>query len=400
MPSYSYTAANASGKTVRGKLTASNDLDLEQRLNGMGLIVINFNLIKHSASGFRTRVNAKEIIMFCVHLEQLDRAGVPILDSLADLRDTIDSPTFRDVVSDIYENIKGGDVLSGALAKRPDVFSSVFIGLVAAGEKTGRLSEAFKHLAEHYKWNNDLQRSIKKAMTYPIILILLMVGVVSLMMLFVVPKLVDFLTAQGFDLPMYTRALIWTSNAFANYWWLIFGLPTASIIALLIFYRTSTSFRYVVDKIILKLPFIGQVVLKINLARFAHFFSVTFNSGIGILECLETARNVVGNSVIKESVYFIIQSVAEGNSITRAIAATRKFPSLVVRMFKVGEDSGNMEEALKNINFFYDREVKDSVNGMIEVIQPALTVVMGGVMFWVVAAVFGPLYNNFSKMDF
>jgi len=333
-------------------------------------------------------------------MEQLNKAGVPLLDALADMRDSTDSPVFKDLMAEIYESVKNGDMLSQAMEKSPDVFGEVFVGLIAAGEETGKMTESFGHLATHLKWQNDLRKSIKKAMSYPIVLLFIMTGVIAMMMLFVVPQLVDFLTSQGFDLPLHTRALIATSHAFVNYWYLIFGIPIVIFLVISALYRTSEKMRRFIDALILKLPFLGGIVLKINLARFAHFFAITFSSGIGVLQCFSTSRNVVSNLVIKDAISFISQNVSEGNSLTRAISATGQFPSLVVRMFKVGEDSGNMEDALRNINFFYEREVKDSVDALIGTIQPALTIIMGLLMFWIMAAIFGPLYDSFSKLNF
>jgi len=401
MPTYSYTAVNESGATAKGKVTASNEFDLEERLREQDLMLLNYKAEKKSKGGLLGgKIGVKELIMLCVHLEQLDKAGVPLLDALADMRDSADSAAFRDVMSDIFEQVKGGEMLSAAMSKRPDVFNDVFIGLIAAGEKTGNMSASFGHLSHHLKWNNDLRRSIKKAMSYPIALILVMTGVISLMMIFVIPQLVDFLESQGFDLPIHTRALIATSEFFVNYWYLVLGIPIIFLVIMITLYKNSDTVRYRIDSILLKSPFIGIVILKINLARFSHFFAITFSSGIGVLDCLDTARKVIGNMVIKEAVTFIIQNVSEGNSLTGAISTTQRFPSLVVRMFKVGEDSGNMDDALRNINFFYDREVEDSVARMISVLQPTITIVMGAIMFWVVAAVFGPLYGSFSEIDF
>lgn len=398
MPTFQYRAINSAGQTVKGKVTAANELDLEERLGDLGLTLLDSKAQKPGMSKLIGKISIKELTMFCIHMEQLDRAGVPLLDAIADMRDSTDSPSFRDVMSDIYESVKGGEILSQALKKRKDVFDEVFVGLISAGERTGKIAESFGHLSTHLKWTNDLRRSIRKALTYPTILLVVMSGVISLMMIYVVPKLVDFLVSQGFDLPLHTRALIATSAAFVDYWYIIFGIPIIAIISIISIYKSSDTARYKIDAFLLKFPFVGQVILKINLARFSHFFGVTFSSGIGVLECLETARNVVSNRVISESITFIMQNVSEGNSLTRAISATQRFPSLVIRMFKVGEDSGNMDEALKNINFFYDREVEDSVKGMIEVIQPTLTVVLGMLMFWIIAAVFGPLYDSFGKM--
>jgi type IV pilus assembly protein PilC len=398
MQNYRYTVVNSSGKTIRGKMSAQNSLDLEERLAGQNFTVIEYKALKQGSS-LGGKVSTKELIMFCVHLEQLDKAGVPLLDALADIRDSADSPTFKNVITEIFESVRGGEILSDAMRKQSRVFDNVFCGLVAAGERTGKMSEAFGHLAHHLKWNDDLKRKIKKAMTYPVVLIVIMSAVVAMMMLFVVPQLKDFLLSQGMELPFYTYWLINTSNFFANFWYLIFGVPILLFIACLVTYRRSDSFHYLIDKIVLKTPVIGQVAGKINLARFSHFFAITFSSGIGVLDCLDTARDVVDNYVMKEAISQVSKNVTEGNTLTRAIASTQYFPNLVVRMFKVGEDSGNMEDALENVNFFYDREVEDSVNAMIGFIQPALTVVMGVIMFWVIAAVFGPLYQSLANMD-
>jgi len=400
MPTYNYVAADASGNTIKGKLTASNDLDLESRLSELGLVVLESKIVKQRKQLFASKVEVRDLILFCVHLEQLEKAGVPILSSLADMRDSVENPVFRDIMADLYESVKNGELLSASLAKRPDVFSDVFVGLIAAGEKTGKMAEAFGHLSHHLKWNEELKSSMKKAIRYPIVLLLVMTCVLTMMMLFVVPQLVDFLTAQGFDLPAHTKALIFVSDVFADYWLIILGGPIAGLFFLSFMYKNSSAIKYKIDGMLLNAPFVGDVILKINLARFTHFFSITFSSGIGVLECLETAANVVSNSVIKEAINFIKQNVADGNSVTRAISATQRFPGLVVRMFKVGEDSGNMEDALDNINFFYDREVNDSVSNMIGMVQPTLTIVMGAMMFWIIAAIFGPLYDSFSKIQF
>ncbi len=400
MAAYTYVAINTAGDTVKGKMVAVNELDLEERLKGLGLDLIRYRMVKSARVSFFGRIKARDLIILCIHLEQLERAGVPLLDAIADLRDTTDAPRLRDLLSDVYELVKSGNVLSKALAKYPKVFDNVFIGLVKAGEETGQLADSFMHLANHIKWNEELRRKVKKAIRYPIGLLFLMAGVMTVMMLFVVPQISEFLLSQGFDLPLHTRALIATSEAFVSHWYLIFGIPVFIFMVGAVAYRTSESFAYAIDKMMLRFPLIGQIIIKANLARFTHFFTVTFVSGIDILVCLETAKDVVGNRVLKEAINDVRQNVADGNSLTLALTATGRFPNLVLRMFKVGEESGNMEQALKNVNYFYDREVNDSVESIVGVIQPALTLLMGLLLLWITAAVFGPLYDSFSKMEF
>jgi len=400
MPSYSYKAINDRGRRLSGSIMADNELDLESRLKHVGLDLIEYRETRQKKKSNRGKIGIKDLIIMCMHLEQLDRAGVPLHDALADVRDSSESPRLRDVLTGVYESVRNGNILSQALAAYPKVFNEVFIGLVAAGEKTGKLSESFTHLAEHLKWTAEIRGKIKKATRYPLVLLVVITGVISVMMLAVVPKLVDFIISQGFSLPLHTRALIAVSHAFGSYWYLILGTPVLIIGTLIFMYQTSDSAAYKMDGLIMKVPLIGNVTRKIDMARFTHFFSVMFTSGIDVLQSLSSAKDVVHNRVLKESIDLVTTNVTEGNSLTSSLRLSNQFPNLVIRMFKVGEDSGNMRDALENINFFYNREVNDSVDSMVGAIQPILTVVMGVLIFWIIAAVFGPLYESFSKIKF
>ena len=403
MPTYKYKALNVRGSAVKGIMTAENETELQGKLRKLGLDLLNSKEAGDGGSGFslfRRSVSLRDLIIFCVHMEQLERAGVPILDAIADLRDASESEVLRKLVVKIYDSVKGGKLLSEALAEHPKIFSEVFTGLIATGERTGNMGDAFGHLAGHLKWQAEIIRKIKTATRYPIILVFVMFGVISLMMLFVVPQMTGFLKSQGFELPFYSRALIAVSDVFVNYWYILLGVPVMLVVLLLTVYRTSESAAYNIDRLILKLPSIGPVIHKIELARFCHFFAITFKSGMDVIECIQTSENVIHNRIMKEAVYYVRQGVSEGNSITASLQVSSHFPSLVMRMFKVGEESGKMEQALENVNFFYDREVNDSVDAMIELIQPVLTIVMGVLLFWITAAVFGPLYDSFSKMNF
>jgi len=350
MPSYTYTAINDFGRKIRGSVVADNELDLEARLKDLGLDLVAANEQRQRKTSSSGKVKVKDLIIMCMHLEQLDRAGVPLHDALADVRESADSPKLRDVLTGVYEAVKNGTVLSQALAAYPRIFNEVFIGLISAGEKTGNLSTSFVHLGEHLKWSAEIKRKVKKASRYPIVLLVVLSCVITALMMFTVPKMIEFIVSQGFDIPIHTRALIAVSHAFQDYWFLILGVPVITIFLLIMGYRTSETFAYKADAIALKLPLIGPVVRKIDMARFTHFFAVMFNSGIDIIDSLHAAKGVVGNRVLKEAVDLVITNVTEGNSLTARLRLSNQFPNLVVRMFKVGEDSGNMGEALENIN--------------------------------------------------
>jgi type IV pilus assembly protein PilC len=381
---------------------AENEMDLEARLKDLGLDLVDAKEVRSrsKSAGKNTKVKTKDLIIMCMHLEQLDRAGVPLHDALADVRDSTESAKLKDVLTGVYESVKTGILFSKALSAYPRVFNDVFVGLIAAGEKTGNLSMSFVHLGEHLKWSDDLRRKVKKATRYPIVLLLVLSGVITALMMFTVPKMLDFIKSQGFDIPLHTRALIAVSDAFASYWYLILGTPVIAIFMLMLFYRINEGFAYRIDALALKMPLIGPVIRKIDMARFTHFFAVMFNSGIDVIESLHSARGVVNNRILKESINLVITNVTDGNSITSSLRLSHQFPNLVIRMFKVGEDSGNLNDALENINFFYNREVNDAVDSLVGAIQPILTVVMGALIFWIIAAVFGPLYQSFSKMKF
>lgn len=398
--SYAYKALNNGGRSMRGEIMADNAIDLEMRLKELGLDLIDYREVKAKKAGRFSKIKNKDMIILCMHLGQLDRAGVPLLEALADVRDSTESPKLRDIIASVYESVKAGELFSSALGQHPKEFDEVFCGLIKAGEKTGELTHVYDSLAEHFKWTHELKRKIKKATGYPVFLLIVMTIVISILMIFVVPKLIKFITAQGFDIPIHTRALIAVSDFFVSYWYVVLVMPVVTFITGLMLYRNSESFAYQVDKLTLQVPVIGPTVRKINMARFTHFFGVMFRSGIDILEALRSANNVVQNRVLKESIDFVRGSVSDGTSITESLRLSSQFPTMVVRMFKVGENSGNMTEALENVNFFYNREVNDSVDTLVGMIQPALTIIMGILIFWVVSAVFGPLYESFSNMPF
>lgn len=400
MPQYKYEALNEKGRTITGNISAVNEIDLETKLKTLGLDLIASKEVKESGGAFAASLTLQDMVLFCVQLEQLDRAGVPLLDAISDLRDTTDNFALKNLLADIFDSINKGNMFSQALAQHPKYFDEVFVGLVSAGERTGNLADVFHHLAEHLKWVDNIQSKIKKASYYPVFLLFLMSVVIGIMMLFVIPQLSKFLLSQGFELPSYTYALIATSNFFQNYWMYVFSLPVIAFFTVKFMCKISEEFDYSVDSMFLKLPKIGDTIRKIEVARFCRFVSITYRSGIGILDCLEIANNVVKNKVLKDSIIAIRKSVSEGNSLTQSMVISNQFPSMVIRMVKVGEDSGRLDETLKNVNYFFDKEVDESVNAMIGMIQPTLTIILGGVMMWVSIAVFGPLYSSFSKMKF
>lgn len=394
---YRYKAIDQNGKTVNGKMSAENPAELLTMLRANSLELISYSQDK-VGGGLFSKIKTADLISIFVHLEQLEKAGVSIIDSIADLKENADSIKVRNLMHEIYEAIKNGSLFSESLTKHPHVFNKIYIGLIAMGEKTGNLANAFASIIEDIKWNNDINRKTAKAVRGPMFGILIMFIVLGVMTSVVVPKVTAFLTAQSIDLPAMTVALIAFSDFMKNYWYVMIIVPVIFYIVVKIL-QTSEKMAIKIDDLKLKVPVFGPIIKKIDSAKFCQFFALTFRSGLGVLECLESASGVIKNKAIKRSIIQVKDQVSDGQSMTKSISATGYFPSLVVRMFKVGEESGNMESALQNIKFFYDREINDSIDKIVGMIQPTITLVMGLMIAWITIAVFGPIYSTFSNIQ-
>jgi type IV pilus assembly protein PilC len=379
-------------------MSAENPSDLATILRSTGLELVSFKEEKQKSYGFFNKIKTRDLIAVFIHLEQLERAGVSIIDSINDLKETADSERIKNLMAEIYEAIKNGSLFSESLSKHPDVFNPIHVGLISMGEKTGNLATSFASIIEDLKWNMDIKRKTKKATTGPLFGIVMMCVVLGIMTTIVVPKVTGFIVAQGLTLPVMTVALIGFSDFVKNNWYfIIFSVPLIMILMKLLAKNPEMAVK--IDDLKLKLPSIGPIISKIDAAKFCQFFALTFKSGLGVIECLDAASGVIKNKAIKKSIIVVKQQVSDGQSLAKSLALTGYFPNLVIRMFKIGEESGNMESALQNIKFFYDREINDSIDRLVGMIQPTLTIVMGGMIAWITIAVFGPIYGSFSKIQ-
>ena len=399
MEFFQYKAIDTSGRIHNGKTDAVNLADLEMRLQKLGLDLINYKEIRSPGrSGSGRGVSRRDLIMFCFHLEQTARAGVPILDSLKDLRDSTDNPRLRDVISAMGEAIEGGKTLSESMREFPGVFSNVFVNLVNAGEQSGEISVVFNKLGESLKWQDEQTSQTKKLLMYPAFVGLVVIGVIFFLMTYLVPQLLKFINTMGAELPAHTRALIFVSDAFVNYWYLILAVPVAAVAFVTIGGTVSPGVRLKLDRIKLKIPIIGGLLQKIILARIAGYFAMMYASGITIIDCIRTAEEIADNKAIEQAMRSVGQQVADGKSLSKSFESTRLFPPLVLRMIIVGENTGALEQSLENISYFYTRDVRESLDRLQEMIGPAITVGLGGIIAWVMFSVLGPIYDLITNL--
>lgn len=397
MPLYAYKAMNPAGRMIFGQMDAINLVDLELRLKRMELDFINGDLIQHR-SLLGGSVPRRELINFCFHLEQLTRAGVPILEGLGDLRDSLEHPRFREIISGMMESIEGGKTLSQAMDEYPKAFDEVFRSLVRAGEDSGHLSDVLKNLFETLKWQDELAAHTKKLAMYPTFMGIVVIGVVFFMMMYLVPKLTAFIRNMGQEVPLQTKILIAVSNVFVNYWYLVISLPIIVGAAIAFLIRTNPQARYRFDGLKLKLPVVGDILRKIILSRFASTFAMMYASGISIMDTIRTTERVVGNAVIREAIERAAKLIEEGQNVTLAFQSVGMFPPLVIRMLRVGENTGALDTALTNASYFFSRDVKESVERLQTMIEPAMTVIVGLILGWVMISVLGPVYDIITKL--
>ncbi len=398
MALYTYKAVNPDGRMVLGRIDAINLVDLEMRLRRMELDLITGEPLNNRRSIMGGGVPRREIIHFCFHLQQLVRAGVPIIEGLTDLRDSLEHPRFREVVASLIESIEGGQTLSQAMESHRRVFDRVFISLIRAGETTGRLPEVLHSLNESLKWEDELASQTKKMIAYPAFVSTIVVGATFFLMVYMVPQLKMFVKNMGQVLPLQTQILFFVSDLLVAWWYLALLLPAMAAFGLRFLLHHNPLARVRFDGIKLRLPLLGSILRKIVLARFANTFALLYSSGIPILESIRTTQDVVGNLVVRQGLERVEQLIGEGQNVTAAFQSTGFFPPLVIRMLRVGENTGALDEALLNVSYFYTRDVRESVQKIQQLIEPILTVAMGGMLGWIMLSVLGPVYDVISKI--
>jgi type IV pilus assembly protein PilC len=372
MALYTYKAIDTRGKSVMGRVEAVNLFDLEQRLSRMELDLVSGAPSSQVTRFLGGRVSRNDLINFCFHLEQLATAGVPVLEGLVDLRESIENPRFREVVSGVVESIEGGK----------------------------KLSEVLKSLTETLKWEDELAAQTKRLMLYPAFVGSIVLVVTFFLMIYLVPQMTGFIRNMGQDIPLQTQILIAVSNFFVNYWWAVILAPFAAWGGLKLAILRNPAVEYALDHYKLRVPLIGPILRKIILSRFASSFAMMYASGITVLDAIRGCEELVGNKPIEQALKTAGQQIAEGKNLTAAFQDLGIFPPLVIRMLRIGENTGALDTSLLNVAYFYNREVRDSIGKVQAMIEPAMTIVLGLLLGWVMLSVLGPVYDSISKMKF
>ncbi len=397
---------------MRGMLSALNEVDLYNQLQTAGLELVQCSCISKRKSKVNftfNKIKIRDLTQFFINMEQMQSAGVPMLDALSDIRDGSDNDQMRDVISEVHRDVRDGAALSEALEKHPKIFKALYISMIKAGEETGDLTLSYVRLVNYLKKVAEMQAKIKKATRYPMVAGVVVIGTIIFMMSTVVPQVVGFLKYLELELPWYSTSLIATSNFFVQPQFSILGIgiygayivvlvPALLIFSFVMARRLSDGVAYKIDSMYLRMPVVGNIIRKITIARYAQTFSAMFSSGIDVIRALKSARNTVSNLVLIDAMEGVEQYVQSGSPLSDALNASGEFPSMVVRMVRIGEESGGLSTVLDQVSDFYIKDVDEAIDALTEMIQPVLTMVLACVIIWIAAGSLGPIYMNLGNM--
>ena len=395
MPLYRYQALDTAGRLEGGVLEAPDEPTLYEALKQRGLFLVKAR--KGKPLFAPRKVKARHLIEFARNMDYIIRAGIPILEGLEEAARGTRDQLFREVLFTVLRDIQAGQSMSEALRAHPGVFSPFFISVIRAGEASGQLDRAFRDLATYLEWTENLKARVKQALTYPVIVIVLVSVALVIFATFVIPKLVRFVQELGRPLPLTTRVLIGAQELFSR-WWFVFPLL---ILGLFLFFALSRKiewFRYKWDQLKLRLPVFGELFLTLSLTRFLRYAEMLYKAGIQVYDLLAITREVLRNRALEEKLDRVRGLVMEGQSLSQAMDQAELFPSLVRRSIRVGERTGDLERVLGELGRQYDEELDRGLRRLVSLVEPALLIVIAGVIISIIVAVIWPIYTLLGEI--
>ena len=397
MLAYNYRARDNAGKLVRGVIEALSQDEVAKKLRRMGYAPVT---ISEVVAGLKLgqlewdlrRIKTDDIVMFNVQLANMLNSGLTIVSSLETLQKQNGNKKLGEVIGRVAQSVEAGESFSQALAEHPKVFPSLFVNMVKAGEAGGALDEVLNRYAEFAEAQASLQKKIKEALYYPIILITAATGVIVFIATVLIPKFVAIYSRAGISLPLPTIILFGIGTGIRQFWYLIILAGVLIAFGIRKYVGTAAG-RFRFDKTCLQLPILGPVVRKICISRFARTLATLLGSGVPILDSLDIVKNVVHNQVLVRVIAQMRQSVEKGERLAASLEASEEFPADTVQMIHVGEESGNLVKMLSKISDFYDRAIGYSIKKLVASLEPILLVVMGAIVAFTMASMLLPMFN-------
>ena len=406
MPLFAYRGRGSRGDLVTGKLDGADAGAVADQLLATGITPVDIRPTASAESPgaegalarfFAPKVTLVDVMLFSRQMYTLSKAGVPILRALAGLQESATNPTLRAVIADLRVSLDAGRELSSAMRKHPHVFSTFYVSLVRVGETTGKLEEAFNRLFGYLDFEREVRDRIKTALRYPTIVVVVISVAIAIVNFTVIPAFAKIFEANQVQLPLLTRVLVATSEAFLAYWPVVAGGIAFAIFASVTYVRTEEG-RYAWDRIKLRIPVIGVIIFKATLARFARGFAIATSSGIPIVQGLTVVAEVVDNAYLARRIEQMREGVERGESVLRTAVTTGVFTPIVLQMIAVGEETGELDDLLGEVADMYEQEVDYAVKNLSASIEPILTIFLGILVLILALGVFLPIWQMGSVM--
>lgn len=393
-PIFLWQGTNKNGRKVKGEHAGDSANFVKAHLRRQGITPLKVK--KKPKDLFAPRkppIKPADIAIFSRMLATMMSSGVPLMQSMQIIGDGHENASMKEMILAIKADVESGTSLAESLAKFPLHFDDLFISLVNAGEQSGTLESLLHEIATYKEKTEALKAKIKKALVYPASIIVVAFIVTAILMIFVIPQFEDLFTGFGADLPGLTKFVIHISEVFQEKWWLIFGTIIGVIVGIVQARKRSRKVQHFFDRLLLKVPVIGEVVYKGAIARFSRTFSTMFKAGVPLVEAMVSVAGATGNIVFNEATMVMRDDVSTGTQLNKAMMDTELFPNMVVQMVAIGEESGALDAMLAKVADFYEREVDDAVDNMTALMEPLIMVVLGGLIGTLVIAMYLPIFK-------
>ncbi len=395
MPTYIYTGVDGRGRTSKGRLQADSEADLEEKLrgNGVWLVEARPEAANVGAADKVGKVARREIINFCTLMGFLTKVGIPLVQALEIAANDCENPAFNIVLLDLKRNIESGFQLAEAMERYPRVFNLNFTNLVRAGEQSGSLPEAFAELKRYLEWVEQMTADVKQATIYPAVVMVATILFVLVLFTFVVPKFVVLLSVTKVPLPLPTKIVFGASDFMKSWWWVVIGtlVGVPSIVGF--FRRKSDAFACAWDRYWFKLPVAGPLSHMLVMARFSQNLAILYRNGVPLISALKLVEGLVGSRLAGKATLDICRRIEEGESFSEAMRSHEVFPMLLLRMTLIGERTGQLDSSLENVATYYNQQVPQRLKRLFSLMEPALIIFLVSIVGFVALAVFLPILS-------
>ncbi|MCR5799400.1 MAG: type II secretion system F family protein [Lachnospiraceae bacterium] len=402
MADYSYEAIAANGREVKGTIVAENPDSARAQLKSQGLVVTNVKeqglLDKNVSFGFKKKITPRELAVFCRQFVSMSRAGVTIIECLSLLREQTENPRLAQAIRDVQTDVEKGETLASGLEAQPDVFPSLMVTTIAAGEESGSLEVSLERMADQFEKSAKTQAMVKKAMIYPIVVACVALAVVILMLVKVIPSYTEMFEDLGTELPKITQAVVAASDFIMDYWFILVPIIVGIVIGIKTYMKTDSG-KLLASTVQLKIPAVKNLIVKSSCSSLSRTLSTLLAAGVGLTEAVDIVSDTMGNVLFKDALRFARDEVMKGVPLSEPIEDSGLFPPMLYHMMRIGEEAGNSEEMLTKLADYYDEEVEMATQSLMALMEPMIILVLAAVVGVLIAAVMAPMLAMYKAMD-